>query len=233
MSQNKEMLEPCRVLLVEDEPSAYERCAQVVEAHPRLELFAGVNNYSDAIEQVEQHGNKFDLLLTDLQLGDGDGADLIKEWRGGDEMDRRRAMVISVFGDVTSVIRAVEAGADGYLLKGGSDFEMFNSITTVLEGGAPISAAVAGHLLKRVRSEQPAPVEEDKPAKPNLLSAREVEVLSALARGRSYKEVARDMDISPHTVGGHVKSIYHKLAVSSRGEAVFKAVQEGMIDLTH
>jgi len=221
-------MEPSRVLLVEDEPSAFERCAQLVESHPRLELFAGVNTYSEAKALVDAKADQFDLLLTDLQLGDGDGADLIRAWRSGDEADHRRAMVISVFGDVTSVIRAVEAGADGYLLKGGSDFEMFNSITTVLEGGAPISAAVAGHLLKRVRRESPKPAQ---PQKPNLLSKREIEVLSALARGRSYKEVARDMDISPHTVGGHVKSIYHKLAVTSRGEAVYKAVQEGMIDL--
>ena len=218
-----------RVLLVEDEINAYERCAQIVRDHPRLDLVASAHSYSEALPHITAKASNYDLLLTDLQLGDGDGADLIKQWRGADETSDRKAMVITVFGDVTSVMRAVEAGADGYLLKGGSDFEMFDSITTVLDGGAPISAAVAGHLLKRVRGEvkDPAP-EEIK----SILSEREVQVLTALARGRSYKEVARDMDISPYTVGDHVKTIYRKLAVKSRGEAVYEAIKGGLIDLS-
>lgn len=224
-------MEQCRVLLVENEPSAYERCLQVVEKHPRLTLGAGVDNFHAAQKLIREKPQMFDLLLTDLQLGDGDGTDLIREWRNSDDTKSRKAMVVSVFGDVTSVIRAVEAGADGYLLKGGADFEIFDSITTVLEGGAPISAAVAGHLLKRVRSERAAVPTKTPTKTESRLSDREVEVLQALARGRSYKEVARDMEISPHTVGGHVKSIYTKLAVTSRGEAVYKAMQEGMIDL--
>lgn len=218
-----------RVLLVEDEPNAYARCAQIVRDHPRLKLIASAHSYSEALPHITQHADNFDLLLTDLQLGDGDGADLIRKWRGGGDEGARKAMVITVFGDVTSVMRAVEAGADGYLLKSGSDFEMFESISTVLDGGAPISAAVAGHLLKRVRSEAASPVEA--PTK-NILSEREVQVLTALARGRSYKEVARDMDISPYTVGDHVKTIYRKLAVTSRGEAVYQALKDGLIDLS-
>lgn len=218
-----------RVLLVEDEINAYERCAQIVRDHPRLDLVASAHSYSQALPYITQKADSFDLLLTDLQLGDGDGADLISKWRGDDSSSNRKAMVITVFGDVTSVLRAVEAGADGYLLKGGSDFEMFESITTVLDGGAPISAAVAGHLLKRVRSEAKSPAPA--PSK-NILSEREVQVLTALARGRSYKEVARDMDISPYTVGDHVKTIYRKLAVKSRGEAVYEAIKGGLIDLS-
>ncbi len=222
-----------RVLLVEDEENAFERCAQIVRDHPRLDLVGTANSYAEALAQLTPDNDRFDLLLTDLQLGDGDGADLIETWVSGGT-DRagenpRRSMVITVFGDVQSVVRAVEAGADGYLLKSGSDAEMVNSISMVLDGGAPISAAVAGHLLRRVRSVAPTPAKSVDPA--NQLSAREIEVLSDLARGRSYKEVARKLEISPYTVGDHVKTIYRKMAVTSRGEAVYQALKDGLIDL--
>jgi DNA-binding NarL/FixJ family response regulator len=102
----------------------------------------------------------------------------------------------------------------------------------VLDGGAPISAAVAGHLLRKVRHAAKVPVAEDAPEPATSLSEREVQVLKCLARGQSYKEVARDMGLSPYTVGDHVKRIYQKLAVGSRGEAVYEAIKGGLIDLS-
>ena len=213
-----------RVLLVEDEPSAFKRCKAIIEQHPRLELAETATNFTDGLEKLASGLPTLDLLLSDLKLGDGDGADLIRAWR---ERGGSYAMVITVFGDVDSVIRAVEAGADGYLLKSGSDYEMMNAITTVLDGGSPISASVAGHLLKRLRK----PSNGSSTAKLPTLSPREIDVLRDLAVGMSYKEVARHRDISPHTVADHVKAIYRKLSVTSRGEAVFKAVKQGLIEL--
>ncbi len=215
---------------MEDEENAFERCVQIVTEHPRLELVATARSYAEALAQINDKTLRLDLLLTDLQLGDGDGADLLRLWSalpaltGGQE---RRSMVVTVFGDVASVMRAVEAGADGYLLKGGGDEEMISSISTVLDGGSPISAAVAGHLLRRVR--KAAPIDTAPSAE---LSMREVEVLTGLARGNTYKEVAQTMEISHYTVGDHVKTIYRKLAVTSRGEAVYQAIKEGLIDLS-
>ena len=216
-----------KVLLVEDEPSAFKRCANIVDQHPRLILARQATGFQQALRILDQCGAQLDLLLTDLKLGDGDGAELIRYWRS---LGGKRAMVITVFGDVDSVMRAVEAGADGYLLKSGSDYEMMTAITTVLDGGAPISAAVAGHLLRRLR--RPEKNKGKQVNKSNVdLSAREIEILDDLARGQSYKEVARKRHISPHTVSDHVKKIYRKLQVGSRGEAVFKALQDGLINI--
>lgn len=213
------------VLLVEDEPHAFARCATIVESHPRLTLAGSASSYNEAVDLIRTNHNDFDLLLTDLKLGDGHGTDLIRLWR---RLELKFAMVITVFGDVESVVKAVEAGADGYLLKSGSDYEMLTAITTVLDGGAPISPAVAGHLLKRLRRpENSSAIEVNAPD----LSFREIEILNDLAVGSSYKQVARRRDISPHTVADHVKSIYRKLSVSSRGEAVYKGFQEGLITL--
>ncbi|MEO9600261.1 response regulator transcription factor [Parasphingorhabdus sp.] len=215
------------VFLAEDEPNAFERCAQIIEMHPRLELKASATSLREALALLQQDSVGYDLLVTDLRLGDGDGADLIRHWRskGG-----KFAMVVTVFGDVDSVMRSVEAGADGYMLKSGTDYEMITAITTVLDGGSPISASVAGHLLKRLRNSGDADRMEEETDKPQL-SAREIDILSDLARGLSYKEVARFRSISPHTVADHVKAIYRKMAVNSRGEAVFQAIQNGIIDL--
>jgi len=214
-----------KVLLVEDEPNARDRCIQIINEHPRLVLEDRASNYKSATDLITKRSRRYDLLLTDLQLGDGDGADLIKLWRS---VGGKNSMVITVFGDVDSVMRAVEAGADGYLLKSGSNFEMQNAISTVLDGGAPISAAVAGHLLRRLRRD--STIEEISGEKPSL-SPRETEILSLLARGHTVKEVATSFNISPHTVADHIKAIYRKLEVSSRSHAVFRAIQEGLIDL--
>ncbi|MEL6567553.1 MAG: response regulator transcription factor [Pseudomonadota bacterium] len=220
----------CPVLLVEDEPNALERCRQIVASHPRLKLLDTASSLSEARDKLSLHGEEVALLLTDWQLGDGDASELIRTCK--DAYDAR-SMVITVFGDVTSVLRAIEAGADGYLLKSGTDYEMQSAISTVLDGGAPISAAVAVHLLKRLR--KPAAVDaaaslSEGDIRPQL-SDREIEVLSDLARGLSYKEVARRLNISHYTVGDHVKAIYRKLEVKSRGEAVFEAVQGGLIKI--
>ncbi|MEM9837651.1 MAG: response regulator transcription factor [Pseudomonadota bacterium] len=216
-----------RVLLAEDEPNAFQRCADVIDLHPRLSLAGEAHCLADAMALLGNDTLAYDFLLTDLRLGDGHGAELIRAWRarGG-----KFAMVVSVFGDVESVMAAVEAGADGYLLKSGSDDEMLTALTTVLDGGAPISASVAGHLLRKLRKDDlhGESAEETKAA---ILSERETDILTDLAKGLSYKEVARSRSISPHTVGDHVKAIYRKLAVTSRGEAVFQALHRGLINL--
>jgi len=216
-----------RVLLAEDEPNAFQRCADVINLHPRLTLAGKAQCLADAMALLDNDRLTYDFLLTDLRLGDGHGADLIRAWRarGG-----KFAMVISVFGDVESVMAAVEAGADGYLLKSGSNDEMLMALTTVLDGGAPISASVAGHLLRKLRKDDPDNG-GTKDANEAILSKRETDILTDLAKGLSYKEVARSRSISPHTVGDHVKAIYRKLAVTSRGEAVFQALHRGLIDL--
>lgn len=165
-----------------------------------------------------------DVLLIDLALPDGNGVDLIREART--QLSGVKIIVVSIFGDARSVVRAIEAGADGYLLKGADPREAEAAIRSVLEGGAPISPAVASHILSRMRERSAARAELDAP-----LTEKEIAILTDLAKGFRYKEVARLHGISPHTVADHVKSIYRKLAVNSRSEAVFEAVQAGLIRL--
>jgi DNA-binding NarL/FixJ family response regulator len=210
-----------RIAIVEDDTVLGQALAQSVGQVDGFELVGLAETLRDGLRLLEQ---RIDVLLVDLALPDGSGLDLITL---AHQKLTCKILVISVFGDVRNVVRAIECGADGYLLKGADTLEVATAIRTVLAGGAPISPAVAGHILSRVRGAQ----RETAPKPAVTLTPKEVVILEHLAKGLSFKEVARLEDISHHTVGDHVKAIYRKLAVNSRSEAVFEAVQAGLIRL--
>ncbi len=171
-------------------------------------------------------GEPCDVLLLDLGLPDGSGLDLIEEFSASNV----RVIVFSVLGDEQSVLAAIERGAAGYLLKDTAAESMREAIGQVLSGGAPLTPAVAGHVLRKLRRTETIvqpPTGADRALM--ALTAREREVLMALARGFSYEETAAMLEISKHTVNHHIKQIYAKLAVTSRSQAVFEAVQAGWL----
>jgi DNA-binding NarL/FixJ family response regulator len=165
------------------------------------------------------------LALVDLGLPDGHGIEVIAALRA--QVPAAKALVISVFEDRASVLGAFRAGADGYLLKDTPDDQMLAHVRETLAGETPISARAAGHLLSFVRAEQRQQPAADAPS----LSPREKELLEHLARGLARKEVARQMGISHFTVGEYLQSIYRKLSVNSRGEAVYEALRARLISL--
>lgn len=210
-----------RVAIVEDDAILREELARVVTGAEGMDVVGTAETLGAGQALL---ASTPDVLLVDLALPDGNGVDLIAEART--KIPAIKIVVVSIFGDARSVVRAIEAGADGYLLKGADPREAEAAIRSVLEGGAPISPAVASHILTRMRERTATRAELDAP-----LTEKEVAVLTDLAKGFRYKEVARLHGISPHTVADHVKSIYRKLAVNSRSEAVFEAVQAGLIKL--
>ncbi|MEE9329219.1 MAG: response regulator transcription factor [Parvularculaceae bacterium] len=212
------MEEAIRTILIEDVASARQAFTDVIEAHPRLSLVGCAASYKEARKALE---TPHDLVITDLDLGDGSGLDFIRQTA---KVEDRKVIVISVLGDVSSVMTSVQAGADGYVLKSANESELAEAITTVLEGGSPISPAVAGHLLRRIRAASP-----NTPDKTTTLTAREIEILQLIARGNTNKEVAQRLKISPYTVAEHVKGIYRKMEVKSRGEAVSIAHRDGLL----
>lgn len=217
-----------RIGIVEDDTVLGQSLAAAVRA---VEGFVVAGVAETLAEGIRLADAGLDVLLVDLALPDGSGLDLITHVREPSHSGARapKVLVISVFGDVRNVIRAIECGADGYLLKGADIEQVASAIRTVLAGGAPISPAVAGHILARVRNERTKPTRSRDGV--FALTPKEIGVLEHLAKGLSYKEVARLNGVSYHTVADHVKAIYRKLAVNSRGEAVFEAVQAGLIKL--
>lgn len=214
------------VLLIEDNQPTRERLASVIEQTPGLELLGAAGTLAEG--QALLNESMPDVLLTDLGLPDGNGIELIKQVRShSNPID---AMVISVFGDERHVYAALEAGAAGYILKDDSMEQIGNSLLQLLQGGSPISPSIARHLLRRFRGEalEKSNIEE---ANESPLSARETDVLAAVAKGYTYNEIADMLNISFHTVSSHIKHIYRKLEVSSRSEAVFEALNLHYIDL--
>ncbi|MFK7975508.1 MAG: LuxR C-terminal-related transcriptional regulator [Halioglobus sp.] len=222
-----------KVLLVEDNQPTLERLAGVIQQTDGLELLGAAATFAQAQALLEQEIPE--VLLTDLGLPDGSGIDLIRQVRGYPEPIE--AMVISVFGDERNVINALEAGAAGYILKDDSMENIGNAVLQLMAGGSPISPSIARHLLRRFQpSEQgaetnPVAAEEETTHPPSPLSARETDVLTAVAKGFTYNEIAKMLNISFHTVSSHIKHIYRKLEVSSRSEAVFEALNLRYIDL--
>jgi DNA-binding NarL/FixJ family response regulator len=211
---------PLRVAIVEDDEILRDHVAATVGRVQGLVVEHAVGTLEEGTALL---ASPPDLILVDLALPDGSGLDLIARARA--TAPACKVLVISVFGDVKRVVRAIELGADGYLLKGADLVQVADAVQTVLRGGAPLSPAVAAHILARVRGDLPVASEAARPA----LTEREATVLRELAKGFSFKEVARLHGISVHTVGDHVKAIYRKLSVSSRGEAVFEALASGLI----
>lgn len=213
---------PIRIAIVEDDPALRNHLTEIVTS---VEGFAAAGTATTVSEGWKLIMQGCDVMLLDLQLTDGSGLDIIRRARASGLTDVK-IIVVSVFGDVRNVVAAIEAGADGYLLKGGDIADTERAIRDVVAGRAPISPAVAGHILARVRDNPASNAPTISP-----LTEKETEVLTDLARGFSYKEVAIRQRISHHTVADHVKAIYRKLSVNSRSQAVFEAVQSGLIDL--
>lgn len=231
-----------RVLLVEDEPEVRTRLARAITDDPQLQLLGAAGTCAEARRLLQQCPPE--VLLVDLGLPDGRGADLIREALA--LRADTQAMVITVFGDEAHVVEALEAGASSYLLKDASAAQVARAIREMLDGGSPMSPRVARYLLQRWRdpvAATPAPEGMDAraratqdavaaplaaPAAPRF-SEREADVLDLVAKGYAYAEIGNALGISINTVGTYVKQIYRKLAVTSRGEAVFEAMQSGLI----
>lgn len=211
---------PRSVVLVEDEPVTRARIARVVDGHAALRLIGAVGTVAAARALLDVETP--DVLLTDIDLPDGTGIELIAWLRARNAPTA--PMVVSVFGDEQHVVEAIEAGALGYLLKDGDADYIATSILEMLDGGSPISPPIARYLLRRLQSSAPMP-----DAQAPRLSPRELDVLNLIAKGFSYAEIAGLLGLTLPTVATHTRAIYRKLDVHSRGEAVYEALQLGLV----
>lgn len=206
--------------------------AQCVERCEALALAGSLGTLGQARDWLEHHGTTLDVLLVDLGLPDGSGLDAIR-------LARRinpdcEPLVISMFGDEDNVLASIEAGALGYIHKDSAPQDIAQTILEMRAGASPISPMIARRVLLKYQGVAVAggvqASELQTPAVDRgLLSPREHEVLSLIARGFSYQEVAGLQGLRLDTVRTHIKRIYTKLAVHSKNEAVFEATRMGLI----
>jgi len=232
------------VLVVEDDSRARAFFEASVQRSPRLFWLGSAGTVLEALAWLARTTTIPDVLLVDLGMPDGTGLDVIRDAVA--RFPGCEPLVVSVFGDEENVLASIEAGAVGYIHKDAAPEDIAQTIVEMKAGASPISPMIARRVLAKYRSLQSANVlgigigtgtavpgatpeaafdENER----GLLSAREHEVLTLIARGFSYAEIARLKGLSVHTVQTHIKNLYGKLAVHSKSEAVFEATRLGLL----
>ncbi len=212
------------IVLADDHPIVREGLRTVLETQSDFEVVAEAGNGAEAVSYVTQFHP--DILLLDLEMPILDGVETTQQLRAAfvaHELSHLpRIIVFTAFDNDERIIHAIQAGADGYLLKGAPREDIFRAMRVALEGGSLLHPFVASKLLHAV-GQQAQPIE--------TLTERELEVLHLLAQGMPNKEIASVLVISERTAKFHVSSIMGKLGATNRTEAVSLAAQRGIITL--
>lgn len=205
-----------RILLVDDHPVVREGLLGMLAGQPDFEV---VGEGADGSEAVRMNAElRPDVILMDLRMPGVDGVSAIREINA--RLPETNILVLTTYDSDADIVRAVEAGATGYLLKDTPREELFRAVRAAARGESVLAPAVAARLMTRMR----APAEES-------LSAREIEVLELVSKGNSNKQVARSLHISTATVKTHLIHIYDKLGVKDRTSAVTAALEKGILSL--
>jgi DNA-binding NarL/FixJ family response regulator len=202
-----------RILAVDDHHLLRSGIATLVNAEPDMKLVAEATNGQEAIELYRLH--RPDVTLMDLQMPAMDGAEAINEIRS--EFHDARIIVLTTYRGDAQILRALKAGARGYLLKGHVHRELLDTIRAVHAGQKRIPPDIAAELAEH--------------ATDDALSSREIDVLRLIAAGNSNKLIADQLSIGEATVKSHVANILSKLGANDRAHAVTIGLKRGMIEL--
>ncbi|MCX8089265.1 MAG: response regulator [Meiothermus ruber] len=205
-----------RILLVDDHPVVRAGLSGLLSSQPDFRVVGEASNGLEALSLLEQIGA--DVVLMDLRMPQMDGVTAIRQIRA--RFPRVQILVLTTYDTDSEIVRAVEAGATGYLLKDVPREELFRAVRLCARGEAVLSPPVAARLLGRMRGS----AEE-------TLSVRELEVLALVAKGFSNKEIARKLKISEATVKTHLLHAFDKLGVDDRTAAVTVALERGILRL--
>ncbi len=229
-----------RILLADDHPIVREGLRAVLETQPDFEVIAEAASGDEALRLALSASP--DILLLDLEMPVMDGVEAIRRLR--QQRPNARVIVFTAFDNDERIIHAVQAGANGYLLKGAPRDEIFRAIRVTMEGGSLLQPVIASKLLRHVGQQQSSGASSQSPNHQNhqnhqfhqmlpfeQLTERELEVLNLLAQGMPNKEIASQLVISERTAKFHVSSIMGKLGATNRTEAVSLAAQKGLITL--
>jgi DNA-binding NarL/FixJ family response regulator len=202
-----------RIMTVDDHPLMRQGIAALLGAERDMDLVAEASDGEEAIAQFRLH--RPDVTLMDLQMPNMNGTEAISRIRS--EFPDARILVLSTYSGDVQVLRAIKAGARGYLLKGNVRTELLEAIRTIHAGRKRIPPEIAAELAEHAADDQ--------------LSSREIDVLRLIGAGNANKQIADKLSIGESTVKNHISNILSKLAANDRAHAVAIALQRGIIEL--
>ena len=210
---------PVRVLIVDDHELARAGIAAVLMREPGIEVVGEAGDGAAALDFVSRH--PVDLVMMDLQMPGMDGIEATRRIKA--LCPAIRVIIVTVQAKPDALMDALRAGVAGYLLKDASRREIIGAVRQVLRGDAFLNPDLVMQTLRRLASATP---DDEPPVEP--LTAREQQVLRLLMQGKTNREIARELIISPGTVKVHVEHIIAKLGVSDRTQAAVRALELGL-----
>ena len=199
-----------RVSIIEDDAALRKAILERIAGDRRFDIVSDYASAEAAIKQLPQE--QPDVVLSDINLPGMSGIDCVRKLKP--QMPKTQFVMLTVYEDSERIFQALTAGATGYLVKRASRSELLDAIIGVHRGESPMSSGIARKIVASFQRTEPA--ETDK------LSPREKQVIELLAQGFLYKEIADQLQLSIPTVNGYIRSIYEKLQVHSRSQAVAK-----------
>lgn len=207
---------PVRIIIADDHPVVRAGLEGMLSAQPEFEVVGQAADGAEAVKSTSRL--QPDVVLMDLRMPEVDGVAAIKEIREGHP--GVHVLVLTTYDSDADILRAVEAGATGYMLKDAPREELFRAVKAAAKGEPLLAPRVADKLMRRMREP-----ERDK------MSGREVEILALVARGKSNKDIAKNLHISEATVKTHLIHTFSKLGVDDRTAAVTAALEQGILSL--
>ena len=204
------------ILIADDHPVVRAGLRAVFESHEDFTVVAEAPSAEEAVKRASE--GDVDLVTMDLRFADGgmSGVQAIRAIRA--HGDHPRILVLTNYDDDSEILAAVEAGAQGYLLKDSAPADLTSAVQRAASGEVVLAPVVAGKLLSEMRKDR------------ITLTGRERDVLNALDRGLSNREISEELFLSPTTIKTHLARLYGKLGVSSRTAALARAREEGLLD---
>jgi DNA-binding NarL/FixJ family response regulator len=216
MESNKKI----KILIVDDHVVVREGLSAMLSREPNIEVIGEAENGAQAIDKADKL--KPDIVLMDLRMPEVDGVEAMQRIK--QQHPEINFIVLTTYDNDEYIFKGIEAGARAYILKDSPREELFRAINAVYKGESLIEPAIAGRVLDKL-------VELSHQGSATDLSRREIEVLELIARGTGNKLIADKLNISASTVKTHIQSIFQKLEVNDRTEAVTKALSKGIIRL--
>lgn len=210
-----------RVLVCDDHPVVRDGLRLILQKEKDFQIIAEAENAEQAVEKAAQE--QPDIVLLDISMPGGNGLEAIRRLRA--VAPKTKVLVLTVHDDEAYFFRALQAGADGYILKGASSRELLAALHLMNQGGVPIPRTLTPRLLTDFQER----ADEDAVSSYDSLSPREQKILHSICKGRTNKQIADELFLSVRTVERHRSSIMRKAGLQNRAELVAYAVRQGLM----